>query len=78
MSEPVTVTVRRIGEPAQVDHEALGLITAAGLLPGQLAVVRREGNRVIAALHGADEASGVSLPDDIACHVFVARAAGHT
>ncbi|WP_404384908.1 metal-dependent transcriptional regulator [Knoellia locipacati] len=78
VSEPVTVTVRRIGEPAQVDHEALGLITAAGLLPGQLAVVRREGNRVIAALHGADEASGVSLPDDIATHVFVARAVGHT
>lgn len=77
-SEPVTVTVRRIGEPAQVDSEALGLITAAGLLPGQLAVVRRDGGRVIAALHGADEASGVSLPNDIAKHVFVARAARHT
>ncbi|KGN30614.1 DtxR family transcriptional regulator [Knoellia sinensis KCTC 19936] len=75
--EPVTVTVRRIGEPAQVDHEALTLITAAGLLPGQLAVVRRDGERVIAALSGADEASGVSLPDDIASHVFVARGASH-
>ena len=75
---PVTVTVRRIGEPAQNDHEALGLITAAGLLPGQLAVVRREGGRVIAALAGADEATGVSLPDDIASHVFVARAAFHS
>ena len=28
------VVVRRIGEPAQVDHEALSLLTAAGLLPG--------------------------------------------
>jgi len=73
-SQPSTVTVRRIGEPAQVDHEALGLLTAAGLLPGQLAVVRREGGRVIAALSGADESTGVSLPDDIASHVFVARA----
>lgn len=73
--EPVTVTVRRIGEPAQVDHEALSLITAAGLLPGQLAVVRRDGGRVIAALAGRAEATGVSLPDDIATHVFVARAA---
>ena len=75
---PVTVTVRRIGEPAQNDQEALGLITAAGLLPGQLAVVRRDGGRVIAALEGADEATGVSLPNDIASHVFVARAARHS
>ncbi|PRY53476.1 DtxR family iron (metal) dependent repressor [Knoellia remsis] len=70
---PVTVTVRRIGEPAQMDHEALTLITAAGLLPGQLATVRRDGTRVIASREGADEASGVSLPDDLASHVFVAR-----
>ncbi|MDT0213186.1 metal-dependent transcriptional regulator [Rothia sp. ARF10] len=75
---PVTVTVRRIGEPAQNDHEALGLLTAAGLLPGQLATVRRENGRVIAALEGSDETTGVSLPDDIATHVFVARAARHT
>lgn len=73
VGQPTTVTVRRIGEPAQVDHEALSLLTAAGLLPGQLVVVRRDGTRVIAALSGADEASGVSLPDDIASHVFVAR-----
>ena len=37
------VVVRRIGEPVQVDSEALGLLTAAGLLPGQPARVRREG-----------------------------------
>lgn len=77
-ADPVVVTVRRIGEPAQNDHEALGLLTAAGLLPGQLAVVRRENGRVIAALEGAAETTGVSLPDDIATHVFVARAARHT
>ncbi|KGN36655.1 metal-dependent transcriptional regulator [Knoellia subterranea] len=71
--DTVTVTVRRIGEPAQMDHEALSLITAAGLLPGQLAVVRRDGGRIIAVLAGADEATGVSLPEDIASHVFVAR-----
>ena len=70
--EPVSVMVRRIGEPVQVDHEALTLLTAAGLLPGQPARVRREGSRVIATRDGADEAAGVSLPDDIACHVFVA------
>ena len=70
-AEPTPVVVRRIGEPVQVDSEALGLLTAAGLLPGQPARVRRDGNRVIAAREGADESSGVSLPRDIASHVFV-------
>ncbi len=70
-TQPVTVQVRRIGEPVQVDHDALTLLTAAGLLPGQPARVRREGGRVIATRDGADETSGVSLPDDIAVHVFV-------
>src|SRR6478735_5758750 len=70
-AEPTTVVVRRIGEPVQVDSEALGLLTAAGLMPGQPARVRRDGARVIAFRDGAEESSGVSLPDDIASHVFV-------
>ena len=74
---PVLVTVRRIGEPVQVDTEALALLTAAELTPGTRATVRREGSRVIAAREGRPEASGVSLPDDIASHVFVSRVAGH-
>ena len=69
--EPVVVTIRRIGEPVQVDVEALALLTAAGLVPGSTATVRREGSRVIAAQEGQPESSGVSLPDDIAGHVFV-------
>jgi DtxR family transcriptional regulator, Mn-dependent transcriptional regulator len=69
--EPVVVTVRRIGEPVQVDTEALTLLTAADLTPGVRATVRREGSRVIAARAGQPESSGVSLPDDIASHVFV-------
>ena len=68
---PVVVVIRRIGEPVQVDTEALSLLTAAGLTPGVRATVRREGSRVIAAREGRPEASGVSLPDDIAGHVFV-------
>jgi DtxR family Mn-dependent transcriptional regulator len=71
--EPANVVVRRIGEPVQVDSEALGLLTAAGLLPGVEAVVRRDGNRVVLHRLGASEASGVSLPDALASHVFVAR-----
>ena len=70
--EPVVVTIRRIGEPVQVDVEALALLTAAELTPGVTATVRREGSRVIAAREGRPESSGVSLPDDIAGHVFVA------
>ena len=71
--DPVTVLVRRIGEPVQVDHEALSLLTAAGLLPGQPARVRVEAGRVIAAREGTPEATGVSLPSDVASHVFVER-----
>ena len=70
-AEPTAVVVRRIGEPVQVDSEALGLLTTAGLLPGQPARVRRDGSRVIACRDGAEESSGVSLPGDIASHVFV-------
>lgn len=69
--EPTSVVVRRIGEPVQVDSEALGLLTSAGLMPGQPARVRRDGTRVIACREGAEESSGVSLPRDIATHVFV-------
>ena len=73
-SEPVAVVVRRIGEPVQVDHEALSLLTSAGLLPGQPARVRRDGTRVVVCREGAEESTGVSLPVDIAGHVFVALA----
>ena len=72
--EPTLVRVRRIGEPVQVDHEALTLLTVAGLLPGQTVEVRRSDNRVIAVRQGAPEASGVSLPDDVAHHVFAGPA----
>ena len=65
-SAPTVVVVRRIGEPVQVDHEALSLLTAAGLLPGQRVEVRRQDGRVIVVRDGAEEAAGVSLPDDVA------------
>jgi DtxR family Mn-dependent transcriptional regulator len=72
VTEPTLVTVRRIGEPVQVDHEALTLLTLAGLLPGENVEVRRLENRIIAVRPGAPEATGVSLPDDVALHVFAA------
>jgi len=65
-------TVRRIGEPAQVDPESLKLLTRAGLLPGQQVRVRRQDGRVIVVRDGAAETTGVSLPTDVASHVFAA------
>jgi DtxR family Mn-dependent transcriptional regulator len=72
LPDTATVLVRRIGEPVQVDHEALTLLTAAGLLPGQRVEVRREDGRVIAVREGGEESAGVSLPFDVAQHVFAA------
>jgi len=67
---PSVVTVRRIGEPAQVEPEALNLLTHAGLMPGQRVRVRREGGRIVVVREGADEVAGVSLPENVAAHVF--------
>ena len=63
--------VRRIGEPAQVDHEALELLTEARLRPGEVVDVTPEGDRVIVARVGAQPGDAVSLPKDVAEHVFV-------
>ncbi|HET7660212.1 MAG TPA: metal-dependent transcriptional regulator [Oryzihumus sp.] len=70
--EASVVTVRRIGEPVQVDHEALSLLTVAGLLPGRRVRIRREAGRVIVVRDGAEDAAGVSLPESTAAHVFAA------
>jgi len=67
---PTIATVRRIGEPAQVDPEALNLLTRAGLMPGRLVRVRREGAWIVVVRDGAEDARGVSLPEDVALHVF--------
>ncbi|MGL5860944.1 MAG: metal-dependent transcriptional regulator [Phycicoccus sp.] len=72
--EPATVVVRRIGEPVQVDSEALSLLTEAGLLPGRSVLVHRDGTRVVAVGAGVSADATVSLPPDVSSHVFVARA----
>jgi DtxR family Mn-dependent transcriptional regulator len=63
-------TVRRIGEPAQVDPESLNLLTRAGLMPGRRVLIRREGVWIVVLREGADAATEVSLPEDVALHVF--------
>ncbi|KNX38136.1 metal-dependent transcriptional regulator [Luteipulveratus halotolerans] len=72
VDEPREVLVRRIGEPAQADHDALMVLTAAGVQPGVRVAVRSEGGRVIAVPAGRSIEDGVSLPADVASHVFVA------
>ena len=72
---PIVVTVRRIGEPAQVEPEALGLLTQADLMPGRRVRVSREGGRIVIVHDGASPVPGVSLPDDVAAHVFADDAA---
>ncbi|WP_353510257.1 iron dependent repressor, metal binding and dimerization domain protein [Intrasporangium sp.] len=67
---PVTVTIRRIGEPVQVEPDALALLTSAGLMPGQRVSVTREDGRVMVSPEGSDQSAGVALPDDVAVHVF--------
>ena len=64
--------VRRLGEPVQVDEAALPLLTLAKVRPGARVVVRDdEDDRVVVVLEGAQESEGVSLPRDVASHVFV-------
>lgn len=70
-SAPRQVTVRRIGEPVQVDHEALQLLTESGVVPGSQADVHLADGRVIAVGAGRPASDGVSLPAEIADHVFV-------
>ena len=69
---PRVVLIRRIGEPVQVDPEALALLTSAGVVPGAHVEVVSEAGRVIAVRQGGDPHSGVSLPDDVATHVYCA------
>src|SRR5699024_8189584 len=64
------VTVVRIGEPAQVDPDVLGLLGEAGVAPGRTVEVRTEGDRIVVA-GTQDGDTAVSLPYDVASHIFV-------
>ncbi|MGC5582884.1 iron dependent repressor, metal binding and dimerization domain protein [Ornithinimicrobium sp. W1679] len=65
--EPVEAVVTRIGEPVQVDPEVLGLLLDSGIRPGAPVRVWVEDERtIVEALDG----EAVSLPADVAAHVF--------
>ncbi|NHN55609.1 metal-dependent transcriptional regulator [Calidifontibacter sp. DB0510] len=61
--------VRRIGEPAQAEHDTLAVLTGGGVTPGSPVTVRRDGDRI--EVTAASGEGAVSLPLDVASHVFV-------
>lgn len=65
----VSVVIRRLGEPIQVDPELLQQLRAAGILPGADAAISANGTFVRLATAGN---AGIELPHELAVHIFVA------
>jgi DtxR family Mn-dependent transcriptional regulator len=63
------LTLKRIGEPAQVDPEFLGQLKAVGLMPGAQIDVEHSSKRIFISVVGSDD--GVVLDHDLALHFFV-------
>ncbi|WP_439591996.1 metal-dependent transcriptional regulator [Microbacterium sp.] len=67
--EPITGTVRRLAEPAQVDPELLQQLKSAGVLPGASGDYRYSEGYVLVQMDGNDE--GLELPIEVASHIFL-------
>ncbi|GAA3608826.1 metal-dependent transcriptional regulator [Marihabitans asiaticum] len=65
--------VRRLGEPVQGDEGALALLTAAEIRPNERVDVFDDADRIVIVREGQPRSEGVSLPLDVASHVFVGR-----
>ena len=70
---PVTGTVRRLAEPAQVDPELLTQLRDAGVMPGAVGDFRFSEGYVLVQMEGSDE--GLELPVEVASHIFLVDAA---
>lgn len=68
---PVTGTVRRLAEPAQVDPELLQQLRGAGVVPGGTGTYQFSEGYVLVQMDGVDE--GLELPVDLASHVFLVK-----
>ncbi len=66
---PQTKTIRRLGEPAQVDPELLLQLKQAGIVPGATAAFTPVGSYVLVEVEGYGE--GLELPNEVASHIFV-------
>ena len=62
-------TLRRIGEPLQVDTQLLGDLKSLGIIPGAQLSFENKAGRVFIRVAGANE--GASLVSDDAAHLFV-------
>ncbi|GAB3602557.1 metal-dependent transcriptional regulator [Microbacterium aureliae] len=69
---PISGTVRRLAEPAQVDPELLQQLKAAGVMPGARGDYRYNEGYVLVHMEGQDE--GLELPVEIASHIFLVDA----
>lgn len=65
------LTLKRIGEPAQVDPEFLAQLKAVGLVPGAEIDVEHGDKRIFISVVGSDD--GVVLDHDLAMHFFVKK-----
>lgn len=68
--EPVTATIRRLGEPVQFEPELLAQLRQAGIFPGSTGTFWRAGSYVAIRIDGYADA--LELPSEVASHVFVA------
>ncbi|GAA4782230.1 MULTISPECIES: metal-dependent transcriptional regulator [Microbacterium] len=66
---PISGTVRRLAESAQVDPELLQQLRDAGVVPGAQGDFRYSEGYVLVQIHGAADA--LELPVEIASHIFL-------
>ncbi|MBK5250264.1 MAG: metal-dependent transcriptional regulator [Actinomycetales bacterium] len=69
-ADPESFTVRRIGEPLQVDVVLLARFAQIGVLPGAEVSAHRDGTVVIVSVLGSELV--LDLPEELARHIFVA------
>ncbi|WP_022877428.1 metal-dependent transcriptional regulator [Microbacterium sp. B19] len=70
---PISGTVRRLAEPAQVDPELLQQLKAAGVLPGARGSYRFNEGYVLVEMDGVED--GLELPVEVASHIFLVNEA---
>lgn len=66
---PITGTVRRLAEPAQVDPELLNQFRDAGVMPGAHGSFSYSEGYVVAEMDGSETA--LELPTEMASHIFL-------
>ena len=68
--EPVSASIRRLGEPVQFEPELLEQLRAAGVVPGAEATISSASGYVLVRVDGFGD--GLELPPEVAIHVYVA------